>query len=180
MIDWNRNKKIDPVDIGISIAVDSYTSGSLNLINYSFTLIQEVIPEHNTKGQIRQYMPHVLYSKRQTSKLHKYGMGPFCRFSISRTWCGISGVYALYNNHHLLYIGQCKDFAQRFNMGYGIISPRNCYVGGQVTNCKINAMILKEYLDGKKIYLYFYETIDYERVEQKLINGLNPPYNGRV
>ena len=25
-------------------------------------------------------MPHVLYSKRQTSKLHKYGMGPFVVF----------------------------------------------------------------------------------------------------
>ena len=181
MIDWNRNGKIDPVDIGISIAVDSYSSSdSLKLMNYSFSLIQEISPEHNAKGQIRQYMPHALYEKRQYSKLHKYGMGPFCRFSILREWHGVSGVYALCNTHQLLYIGQCKDFAQRFNAGYGIISPRNCYVGGQLTNCKINTMILREYIAGGNVYLYFYETGDYDRVERKLIDGFQPPYNGRT
>ncbi|NLB56727.1 MAG: GIY-YIG nuclease family protein [Lentisphaerae bacterium] len=180
MIDWNRNGKIDPVDIGISIAIASQDSfDSLDLMGYLFPLVQEIDPDRNVKGQIRQYMPHVLYEKRNTGKLHKYGAGPFCRFSMSKRWRGVSGVYAICDTQQLLYIGQCVDFAKRFNAGYGIISPRNCYEGGQLTNCKINAMILRKYLAGEHVYLYFYKTSDYDRVERILISKFQPPYNGR-
>jgi hypothetical protein len=181
MIDWNSNGKIDPVDIGISIAMDSQEPcDSVNLLGYSFTLVQELEPNRSANGQIRQYMPHVLYSKWQTAKLHKYGIGPFCRLFISRSWYGASGVYALFDTQQLLYIGQCKDLAQRYNTGYGTISPRNCYEGGQLTNCKINSMILRKYLNGDRVFLYFCRTDDYNSLEHMLIEKFQPLYNGHV
>lgn len=69
------------------------------------------------------------------------------------------------------------NFAQRFNSGYGIIAPRNCYTGGQNTNCKINAMILQKYLEGERVFLFFFETSDYARIEHELIEALYPPFN---
>ncbi len=180
MIDWNRNGTIDPVDIGISISMGFLdSSDSCELLGYTFIPVQELEPNRDEQEKIRQYLPHALYEKRQTTKLHRYGIGPFCRFSISRSWRGVSGVYALFNSSNLLYIGQCVDLAQRFNTGYGIISPRNCYIGGQQTNCKINAMILREYLAGGKVYLFFHETNDFDRMEHELINRFQPPFNGR-
>lgn len=181
MFDWNGNGKIDPLDIGLSIAMDSQDSlDMIDLMGYPFRFVAEIKPDRNINGKFRQYLPHVLYEKQLTSNLHQYGLGPFCNFTVSKDWQGLSGVYALCDTRGLLYIGQCIDLVQRFNAGYGNISPRNCYKGGQSTNCKINAMILKKYLGGDKVYLYFYNTNDYDRVEHKLINSFRPLYNGQV
>jgi hypothetical protein len=62
-------------------------------------------------------------------------------------------------------------------MGYGNISPRNCYVGGQPTNCRINSLILEMYKRGSQIELLFYETRDRFNIERTLINELNPEWN---
>lgn len=65
----------------------------------------------------------------------------------------------------------------RFNMGYGHISPRNCYVGGQPTNCRINSLILETYKRGSHIELLFYETANRFNIESTLIKKLNPEWN---
>lgn len=42
----------------------------------------------------------------------------------------------------LRYIGRSHDpFGKRVNQGYGQIAPKNCYLGGQATNCHLNALI---------------------------------------
>lgn len=62
-------------------------------------------------------------------------------------------------------------------MGYSSISPRNCYVGGQSTNCKMNKMVLSLFEQGKRVSLYFNITTDYKRVELELIREVVTPYN---
>lgn len=109
--------------------------------------------------------------------MNKYGSGTFCRFSIHSKWSGASGVYAFFIDDVLVYIGQAADFAQRINMGYGNISPKNCFVGGQSTNCKINKMVLNAIKSGQKVTLYFHLTHDYNRVERELIKYYKPQYN---
>lgn len=182
MIDWNGNGRIDPVDVGIGIAIDSVSQANdktIYLLNYEFVPIQELEPKKNLLGKIKTYNPKDNYSKKDTTPLNKYGKGPFCKFSIdSNLFWGVSGVYALFDDQELLYIGLTQNFAQRFNQGYGIIAPKNCYIGGQSTNCKINAMVLRKYLDGGHIYLYFHGTSDYKRVEAELITEFSPMYNG--
>lgn len=148
------------------------------LLNYSFSFIQELEPGRNMFGEIKQFLPQALYNDKNKLNLHSYGQGPFCKFSTSS--CGnVSGVYALFDSKDLLYIGQTVNLLQRFNSGYGNISPRNCYTGGQSTNCKINNLILNKYLDGERIFLYFYEIENYDMVENRLLIVLNPPFNGK-
>lgn len=179
LIDWNRNNRIDPVDIGISIAASgAETADTIQIGDYSFKFVQELVPEKTLWGRIKIYDPKQHYAKKDSKPLNKYGNGPFCRFPIQGSaYDRACGVYALLDDDSLLYIGQTVDLQQRYNSGYGNIAPINCYVGGQSTNCKINSMILQKYRSGKHIYLFFYETDDYDRIEHELIEALDPPYN---
>ena len=154
------------------------TNNGIIIGGIQFIFVQELTPERNAKGQINQAMPQDRYKKSYASKLNAHGGGPFCKFSIDSEWAGRSGVYALLSNDGLLYIGECADLRSRYNMGYGTISPKNCYQGGQPTNCKINSMVLNQYLCGNKVCLYFHETNDYKQIEDFLIKSLAPPYNG--
>jgi hypothetical protein len=53
-------------------------------------------------------------------------------------------VYLISVGERAIYVGECRHLAQRFNMGYGTIQPRNCYERGQQTNCRINMLIFEE------------------------------------
>jgi hypothetical protein len=57
-------------------------------------------------------------------------------------------------------------------MGYGQISPRNCYIGGQPTNCRLNHLIYLASKDGKKVDLWFMPTGDRFAIEAALIQQL--------
>ena len=56
-------------------------------------------------------------------------------------------------------------------MNYGSISPKNCYVGGQSTNCKVNNYIYGAAKSGKKLELYIYVTQNYIQVEKQLLSA---------
>ena len=75
------------------------------------------------------------------------------------------------------YVGECEDLAKRWNMGYGNISPRNCFIGGQPTNCRINNLILCAYKAGSEIKLLFYPTDNRFEIESFFIKGLTPEWN---
>lgn len=78
-----------------------------------------------------------------------------------------------------MYVGLCDNLSARFNAGYGNISPKNCYEGGQPTNCKVNTKILQEALFGNMLQLWFFRTVNKTLVEQQLIQQIKPPWNGR-
>lgn len=62
-------------------------------------------------------------------------------------------------------------------MGYGNISPRNCYLDGQATNCHINHLI---YETGSQVTFHVYplesESEIIER-EIELITDFQPDWN---
>ncbi|MDG6221877.1 MAG: GIY-YIG nuclease family protein [Candidatus Bathyarchaeota archaeon] len=87
------------------------------------------------------------------------------------------GVYILVVNEIPKYIGKTKNLSIRFNLGYGNISPKNCYAGGQQTNCRLNKLILDSTKQGHKIELFFKETSKITEVEEGLIDQLNPEWN---
>jgi len=121
-------------------------------------------------------MPQARYHDANNSPLNKYGNGPFCKFSIPCNACG-EGVYALFVNDTLKYVGECEDLVNRFNMGYGNISPKNCYQGGQPTNCRINHLILECFQEGSRIGLFFLPTRERHNVEYALIKEFSPEWN---
>ncbi len=88
------------------------------------------------------------------------------------------GVYIYMVAEKIMYVGRCKDkLRQRINAGYGSISPKNCYLDGQSTNCRMNPLIssCKEEIS---LWLYSLDDNDViETVECQMIKELNPPWN---
>lgn len=143
---------------------------------YIFQKICDIRPERNDSGSVSKFMPQDRYYNKQNLPLNKYGAGPFCKFKIPGN-LNSCGVYAIIVNSETKYIGECQNLSSRYNMGYGNISPRNCFIGGQETNCRINNLILSEAKKGSLISLWFLDTEDYKLVEQKLRSSEEPEWN---
>lgn len=151
----------------------------LKIDQYEFKYVCDITPETDDNGNIIEYYPQEFYRKKKSVELHEYGKGPFCRFKIPACWAGKEGVYCIYSDDRLVYVGECVDLSKRFNMGYGNISPRNCFKGGQSTNCKVNNFILDEIKQGKTVRLYFLETKERHKIEKELIEKFHPPWNSQ-
>ena len=128
-----------------------------------------------TNGNVIEYAPQSQYNNTNGLPLNKNGSGSFCKFSIDAgEW---PGVYLWVVDDELIYIGETENLSQRFNRGYGIIAPRNCFKGGQSTNCKMNKVVLELSKLGKTIKLYFLYTNNNKQVELELLNAINTQYN---
>ena len=123
----------------------------------------------------REIYPQPEYKNKKALPLHEYGEGAFCKFSVCLP--ENSGVYLMVVDKIIVYIGETYNLRERFNNGYGNISPRNCYKGGQSTNCRINKNVLTLCKEGKKVRIYVYITDERKHVERKLISLVNPPWN---
>lgn len=150
---------------------------TLSVLGYPFNHVGSINPDRDAAGKVARLLPHLQYSHAATAILHRYGAGPFCRFRVP-SHLTHEGVYLITLGLQVLYAGKCDNLAVRFNMGYGQISPRNCYQGGQNTNCKVNNLILTDIEQGKRLDLWFYATSNPLSVERRLIAGLKPPWNG--
>ncbi len=148
----------------------------MELVSLELKYICEIVPEKSNNASVIEFLPQANYKNAATAKLHKHGKGPFCKFKIPAN-LNLAGVYVIKVEDLIKYVGESDNLSRRFNMGYGNISPRNCYVGGQSTNCKINSFILKENQKGRKIHLTFVETEDRFSVERELIIQYKPEWN---
>lgn len=133
-------------------------------------------PERDAAGNIRHFQPQNGYEGRDEVPLNRYGHGSFCRFRVPQD-AKRAGVYLIVTDDRLAYVGECQDFSQRFNTGYGQISPKNCYKGGQETNCRINQLILKCAESGWQTDVYFIETPHRFALETALVQTHRPPWN---
>lgn len=146
----------------------------------AFEFIGSIEPEQDNEGYL-DFMPQPRYRKAAEAKLHTYGSGPFCRFRIARGRRE-PGLYVLTRDEAPVYAGECANLQARWGPnGYGGISPRNCFHGGQPTNCRINSAILTSVKEGRKIQLWFAKldaNTEMRRVtETELIQSLKPIWN---
>lgn len=148
---------------------------SMKVCGYEFRYLQDLLPQCSEAGKVIKFYPQKDYNNKNNLPLSFHGEGAFCRFSIKTEDC--PGVYLWVVDKQIIYIGETAGLRKRFNVGYGNISPRNCYVGGQSTNCKMNKVVLNMYEQGKIVSLYFYYTTDYKRVELDLLGKINTMYN---
>jgi hypothetical protein len=144
--------------------------------NYRFEYV-ELTLAFGKQNTIKEFFPQEKYKNLKQLDLNKYGKGAFCRFNIDLKWSSKSGVYIFLINEKLIYIGQCANFRKRFNTGYGNISPRNCFTGGQSTNCKMNRVVLNAVKRNEKVEVLFHDTLNYDAVERELIGLYKPYYN---
>lgn len=139
--------------------------------DFNFIHVARITPDLDENNLIRIYFPQSLYRKREEHKLHAYGAGPFCRFRIPKQFSG-EGVYVLTVDSEPFYVGECQHLSKRYNMGYGQISPRNCYQGGQPTNCRLNNLIYQVAGSLQSVDLWFLETSNRFEIESILIQKL--------
>ena len=142
-----------------------------------FEKVCEIIPIKNNNGKAIEFFPAKKYQNVKNLPLNKYGNGPFCKFEIGNKFKKHAGVYIILLDGKPVYVGECDNLASRYNTGYGNISPRNCFQGGQNTNCRINSKILTLYNDGHSFELRFLKTQNRFEIEYKLIKQLHPEWN---
>ena len=150
-------------------------------VDRDFHHIGRINPERDERGAFLELLPQARYRRAASTPLHSHGSGPFCRFRIGRDRHE-AGLYVLTLDDNPVYAGECVDLGMRWGPnGYGGISPRNCFRGGQPTNCRVNAAILVAVKEGRAADLWFcpldVTTEDRRRTETELIQLLAPPWN---
>ncbi len=148
----------------------------LRLGLYDFHRVCQIEPRRTADGSVQEFKPQTAYKNDGGLALNRYGAGPFCRFSIPSN-LQFSGCYAILVNSEVRYVGECGNLSARYNMGYGLISPRNCFKNGQETNCRINNLLLQAAKGNSEIALWFLPTEDYKIAERELLQELVPPWN---
>ncbi len=144
-----------------------------------FRHVGVIAPERDAAGTPLEFSPQDRYVSATSAKLNPHGAGPFCRFRVA-TKVREAGVYVVTSDDEVRYVGIATDLAERWGpRGYASIQPRNCFVGGQSTNCKINAAVLRETKAGRRLDLYFATVENRHALEDRLIIQLRPPWNGR-
>ncbi len=111
--------------------------------------------------------------------LNPYGDREYGHFFISASdWLDKRGLYMYVVDERVMYAGRCRDsFRRRINQGYGRIHPKNCYLDGQATNCRLNNLITAA---RSFVSLYACPLTDddlIETAESRLIEELKPPWN---
>ena len=61
--------------------------------------------------------------------------------------------------------------------GYSVIDPRDCYVGGQSTNCHVNHVLGLALTADAELSLWFHPAAEPKLIESRLIRLLDPPWN---
>jgi hypothetical protein len=166
-----------------SLAVSAAASNPYAVIidGIAFDHASNIDAERDTDGRPRLVTPHVQYVNPRNLPLNKYGSGPFVQLLLHKPPPD-PGVYAVIEgNGHVLYIGSARNsLAERWGpRGYATIHPRNCFVGGQSTNCRINNLILRAITAGSSLCLYMHLSSDPTGIERQLIAAIRPPWNIR-
>lgn len=153
--------------IQLASTIKSGINSEMEINGYKFELVSDIQPDRNPDGSLREFMPQKRYLNSRRLPLNAYGAGPFCKFKISNRYA-ISGVYVLTIDGVIMYVGECANLTARFNAGYGNISPKNCFKGGQETNCRLNNLIYRSAVAEQTIALWFLPTTDYKQIEATL------------
>ncbi|TAL08980.1 MAG: GIY-YIG nuclease family protein [Porticoccaceae bacterium] len=157
---------MDPPQFVRDIRIPNVTHTQIGSIEFRY--VCNLKPELGGDGAVVSLMPLHRYKNARNLPLNAYGVGPFCKFRIPRQF-NASGVYALVVGGSVKYIGECINLSSRYNAGYGNISPRNCFKGGQETNCRINALVHAESKRSREVELWFHASSEHKQLEKRLL-----------
>lgn len=142
--------------------------------------------EEKYAESLRKSLPGFLSTLKQSADpfykrfLNPHGDNRFCKFKmVDNDVGGSKGMYLYLVGTRILYVGITVDsFYKRINAGYGNISPKNCYLDGQATNCHLNSLINDS--DHAILSLWICSLRDVkglEGIERFLIKTLKPLWN---
>ena len=151
---------------------------TMNIGGHLFSLGSAIEVRRNQDGTPVLNFPSQRYDNVRKLRLNKHGEGPFVFLRLA-TLPAEQGVYAVVaSDGQVLYIGQTADtIRNRWQMGYATIQPRNCFEGGQSTNCRVNNLIYRAINEGRHLELYIIVTPEFDAIERELIARFQPPWN---
>lgn len=144
------------------------------------THISSIDVERDATGQPIKEFPQNRYENPGHVRLNVNGNGPFCRLRIKVTLSDGPGVYAITVDESVVYIGECENLRRMFSsLGFGIIQPSSCFVGGQSTNCKVNSGLLDAILSNFVPNLWFLPDLSNSRkvLKKELVSNFIPAWN---
>lgn len=148
------------------------TLGEKRFLRFDF-----IKSETGYDGLPHEYMPQDDYDNAARKSLNSHGHGPFCRFSVSGLPTN-SGVYAVTVDRSLMYVGISNNLQRAWGQqGFASIQPANCYVGGQITSCKVNNRILQAAKEDYDVELWIHETPDPRHLKKRIVSKCAPPWN---
>ena len=111
--------------------------------------------------------------------LNRYGDLRYSNFRLATPkFESKTGVYAYFEDEILRYIGRCESSMKiRVNQGHGKIYPKNCYLDGQITNCRLNAKITEISESVVLRFCVIENKSEIKRVETSLIHKHAPVWN---
>ncbi len=151
----------------------------MNVGGYDFTRASAIDADRDEAGALVFNTPQSRYANPRALPLHAHGVGPFARIRTTNL-PDEPGVYAVVSAHgDVLYVGRARDSIRRrwSPQGYAVIHARNCFTGGQITNCRINVLIAGELTHGRPPVLWVLTVPDPTPVETRIISRLRPPWN---
>lgn len=153
-----------------------------SLQHAGFTHLCPIGIERDSTGIPIEDFPQNRYENHGHVRLNTHGKGPFCRLTLQITLPDGPGVYVITVDDSVVYIGECENLRRMFgSVGFGVIQPSSCFVGGQSTNCKVNSRILESTLKNAIPVLWFLSegTINRKLVKENLVSNFRPAWNDR-
>ncbi len=122
-----------------------------------FAYVVDVVPDPSPGGEPIVYEAHTRYENPFGRALLPAGQGPFCRFrdpSLPHS----PGVMLLTVDGVPAYVADVPNLNQAINLRFGLISPRQCYEGGDGQACLVNGSVLRATQVGQVVSLWFRAT----------------------
>lgn len=142
-----------------------------------FQLAGPIDARRDASGLVVSLMPQAPYAKSDVTALNPHGNGPFADLVIPEL-PAVPGVYAVTVDDDVMYVGIAENLRERWGpRGYSRIHPRNCFVGGQSTNCKVNAALLTALQTGTTCRLWLHVASSPRPLEVALLATLRPRWN---
>ncbi len=92
----------------------------------------------------------------------------YCSFKVSAP--RKPGVYKIFVNDELVYVGRAANLHNRLSVQYGNVSPRHPFAGGQLQKCRTNSKINDALCSEKHVVMEWEVCEDYIDRERELLN----------
>lgn len=154
----------------------------MDIGGYRFNRACEIDADRAKDGSLLLDSPHSRYANLKKLSLHAHGVGPFVRLRTENLPADPGVCVVVSQDSSVFYVGRARDsIRQRWSpQGYAVIHARNCYQGGQSTNCRINLLISKELAQHRSLELWVLIDLDPTPIESAIIRSLRPPWNLRL